>query len=450
MTRWHFIGVGGSGMAPVAHLTAARGIEISGSDRAASKYFLALQESGANVVVGHDPSLVDGADAVVVSTAIRDTNPELARARELGIPVKHMSEALVEAFAGKRIVAVAGTHGKTTTSAMVVRALHGAGIDASFMIGAKVFGVDGAVAGGFVGASDVAVVEADESNGSFLRYHPEVGIVLNMEPDHLDFHGSVEALYGAFREFMGTCGTVVACAEDATVMTTAAHAGTTVVTYGAESSAADVRVGPRSLSAAGRTWDLDVPIPGAHNRLNAAAAIEAAVLMGADRDLAVAALAGFSGTGRRFQLRGEAAGVRVIDDYAHHPTEVAAVISAARDAGAGRLVVLFQPALFTRTLEHRQAFADALSIPDADIVMAGVYGDREDPIPGVTSQSVVDLMRLPESSTARAVEDLEEAAHEAARLARPGDTLLTVGSGTVTKAPDWILADLAGGQDGAS
>ena len=445
--RWHFIGVGGSGMSAVARLVAAKGVDVTGSDRGESAYFAALRDAGMDVRIGHDVSLVEGAgsmdraDAVVISTAIREDNPELARARELGISVLHRSEALVWALEGLSLVAVAGTHGKTTTSAMTACALHGAGIDASFAVGARVFGVPGAVAGGYAGTSTVGVVEADESDGSFLRYHPHVGIITSIEPDHLDYYGTAEALHAAFGEFARSCEVLVAHGADPVVARIAADAATSgvrVVTYGT-GDGWTIEVTPDAVIGAGVTFPLAVPLPGDHNRLNAAAAWAAAVEMGADPSHAAAALADFAGTGRRFQFRGEAAGVRVIDDYAHHPTEVAAVIAAARAAGAGHLVVLFQPALFTRTRDHYAGFASALSVANADIVLAPVHGDREDPIEGVNSELIAAGIAGP----VVVATSLEDAAHAAARLAREGSTVLTVGSGTVTRAPDWILAELA-------
>jgi len=393
-----------------------------------------------DVRVGDDPDRVDGADAVVVSTAVRESNPELARARELGIEVIHRSEALVWALEGLTLVAVAGSHGKTTTSAMTAWALHGAGIDASFAVGARVFGVPGAVAGGYAGSSGVGVVEADESDGSFLRYRPRVGIITSIEPDHLDHYGSVDRLHAAFGDFARSCDVVIAHAGDPVVVRVvqdAREVGTRVVTYGTQDDL-DVVVTPQNVVGFGSEYPLAVPLPGEHNRLNAAAAWAAAVELGADPRAAAAALATFGGTGRRFQFRGEAGGVRVIDDYAHHPTEVAAVISAARAAGAGHLVVLFQPALFTRTRDHFANFASALSVDDADVVLAPVHGDREDPIEGVDSQLIADHMTVP----AKVAGSLEEAARFAAEFAVPGSTVLTVGSGTVTNAPDWILEQL--------
>ncbi|WP_062076428.1 UDP-N-acetylmuramate--L-alanine ligase [Demequina globuliformis] len=443
MSRVHFIGVGGSGMSAVARLTAAAGHEVSGSDQRVSHYFEALRDAGMNVTIGHDAANVEHVDQVVISTAVRETNPELARARERGIEVVHRSEALARALDDRRLVAVAGSHGKTTTSAMVSHALHGSGIDASFAVGARVFGIEGAVAGGYAGESDVAVVEADESDGSFLRYHPDVAILLNVEPDHLDHYGTVERLHEAFTTFASDCRVLVVCADDPTAMTIARRArgaGVTVVSYGR--SDADVVVTDTGWSRGGVDYEVHVPVPGDHMKLNAAAAWAAAVESGADATQAARALESFGGTGRRYQFRGEADGVRVIDDYAHHPTEVAALLGAARAAGAGHLVVLFQPALFSRTQLHAANFANALSIEDAHIIIAGVHGDREDPIPGVTSDSILSHMTVPASSSAVVVEDLREAAHQAVASAHRGDVVLTVGSGPVTYAAEWILEAL--------
>jgi len=445
--RVHFIGVGGSGMSAVARLIAARGYEVSGSDRGESAYFRALRNAGMDVRVGHDPALVDGAVAVVVSTAIRESNPELARARELGIAVWHRSEALVRALEGQRLIAVAGTHGKTTTSAMVAHVLHRCGVDTSYAIGARVFGIEGAVAGGYAGTSGIAVVEADESDGSFLRYTPEVAILTNVEPDHLDYYGTVEAMEEAFSAFAASATTLVVCADDEHAMriaraSGAAHGDQTILTYG-HAADADIVVSKHAITRGAHTFPLALTMPGDHNRLNASAAWAAATAVGADLLQAAQALGSFAGTGRRYQLRGTVGDVNVIDDYAHHPTEVAAVLSAARESGVGRMVVLFQPALFSRTLVHFASFAKALSLDHVDVVIAGVHGDREDPIAGVNSQLIAAQVQPGIGSTVAVVEDLREAADYAATLVRPGDTVLTVGSGTVTLAADWILQALA-------
>lgn len=449
--RFHFIGVGGSGMSAVARLVAARGVDVTGSDKKRSAYFSALEAAGVDVRVGHDADIVDGADVVVISTAVRESNPELERARSLGTDVWHRSEALAWALTGKRLVSVAGSHGKTTTSALVAHVLHTCGVDASYAVGARVYGVEGAVAGGYGGAAPEAVVEADESDGSFLRYDTSIALVLNVEPDHLDFYGSFEAVESAFVDFASRAPLVIACADDAgaaRVADAAESAGSRVIRYGvatsniADAGRVDVRVDEESVTWGDLSVPLTVPIPGAHQRLNAAAAWAAAVELGLDPARAAAAVASFAGTGRRFELRGEVNGVRVIDDYAHHPTEVAAVLAAVRSAGAGRLVVVFQPALFTRTRDLGAEFGKALSIGDATIILAPVHGDREDPIPGVTSQLIADSLVLDAGSTLEMADDLADAASRAASAVRPGDTVMTIGSGTVTEAAGWIVAAL--------
>ena len=448
--RFHFIGVGGSGMSAVARLVAARGIDVTGSDKKRSAYFSALEAAGVDVRVGHDAGLVSGADVVVISTAVRESNPELERARSLGIDVWHRSEALAWALSGKRLVAVAGSHGKTTTSALVAHVLHTCGVDASYAVGARVYGVEGAVAGGYGGVAMEAVVEADESDGSFLRYDASIAIVLNVEPDHLDFYGSFEAVERAFVGFASKAPVVIACADDpgsARVADAAEAAGSRVIRYGISpaqkgATRADVQVDGDSVTWGDLAAPLVVPVPGVHQRLNAAAAWAAVIELGVDPGLAAAAVASFAGTGRRFGLRGEVDGVRVIDDYAHHPTEVAAVLAAARSAGAGRLIVLFQPALFTRTQQFGAEFGKALSIDDAAIILAPVHGDREDPIPGVSSQLIADAVVLGEGATLELGDDLADAARRAAAAARPGDTVMTVGSGTVTEAASWIVSAL--------
>jgi UDP-N-acetylmuramate--alanine ligase len=437
-------------MSAVARLVAARGVDVTGSDKKRSAYFSALEAAGVDVRVGHDPELVTGADVVVISTAVRESNPELERARTLGIDVWHRSEALAWALAGKRLVSVAGSHGKTTTSALVAHVLHTCGVDASYAVGARVYGVEGAVAGGYGGGAVEAVVEADESDGSFMRYDTAIAIVLNVEPDHLDFYGSFAAVERAFVDFASKAPLVIACADDpgsARVADAAEAAGSRVIRYGASSlsapaARADVLVNADSVAWGDVSVPLVVPIPGIHQRLNAAAAWAAVVELGVDPGRAAAAIATFAGTGRRFELRGEVDGVRVIDDYAHHPTEVAAVLAAARSAGAGRLIVLFQPALFTRTQALGAEFGTALSIDDAAIILAPVHGDREDPIPGVSSQLIADAVVLGAGATLELADDLADAASRAAAAARPGDTIMTIGSGTVTEAAGWIVTAL--------
>ncbi|MCJ7826772.1 MAG: UDP-N-acetylmuramate--L-alanine ligase, partial [Demequinaceae bacterium] len=442
--RVHFIGVGGAGMSAVAYLLSRRGVSVSGSDGADGPYLRALAEAGIEVEVGHDSSAIDGATEVIVSSAIRESNPELAAARAAGIPVIHRSEGLLRAVEGMRLIAVAGAHGKTTTAAMAVRALHGAGIDATFAIGAPVFGGVGAVGGAYAGESNVAVIEADESDGSFLAYEPEVAIITNVEADHLDHYGTLEALEDAFVAFAGRARLLVACADDegaGRVVTRIRGSEVAVVTYGS-GTAADVILDERGVERDGFRTPIRIPQPGWHNRLNAAAAWTAAVALGADGGMAAKGLSSYAGAGRRFEHRGTEDGVEVYDDYAHHPTEIVALLKAARAHASGRLVLLFQPHLYSRTRLLAERFAAALTVPDADVIVTGIYGAREEPEPGVSGDTIGRLVTPPEGGTFRVIEDLDEAALEAARLAKTGGMVLTVGAGSVTDAADRILEEL--------
>ncbi len=447
--RVHLVGVGGVGMSAVALLLAARGVPVSGSDARDSAVLAALRDAGVRVHVGHDAAHVAAVDTVVVSSAIRETNPELAEARARGLRVLHRSLALASLMTGRRTVAVAGAHGKTTTSAMLAGILAAAGRDPSYAIGAA---VDGPV-GARHGDGDVVVAEADESDGSFLAYSPEVAIVTNVEPDHLDHYGTREAFedaFAAFAERVVPGGTLVLCLDDDGARRLAARAadrGVQVVGYGMAPDAA-VRLGEWRADGGGGsvvvtdTRDgtrvvLELRVPGAHNGLDAAAAWTAARLLGVPADVAAAALTEFRGTGRRFDDRGTRGGVRVVDDYAHHPTEVAALLGAARAvAGAGRVLVLFQPHLFSRTRAFAREFAAALAVADLAVV-TDVYAAREDPDPAVTGALITDAMP---AGRGLFVADRQEAAATVGRLARPGDLVLTVGAGDVTELAPVVLA----------
>ncbi|MFF3064370.1 UDP-N-acetylmuramate--L-alanine ligase [Oerskovia sp. NPDC057915] len=470
----HLVGIGGAGMSVVARLLVARGVRVQGSDAKDSAVVEALRSDGVTVHVGHDARNVEGADTLVLSSAVRPDNPELVAARAAGLRVLHRSEALAALMALGRSVAVAGAHGKTTTSAMVATTLRSAGLDPSFAIGGSVITSDGAVPGGHLGAGDVVVAEADESDGSFLNYAPTIAVVLNVEPDHLDHYGSREAFEQAFVDFaqrIAPGGFLVACADDPGARTLAdAHraSGGRVVTYGtspgSDARLSDVRPDgatgvaarltvtgeaegrdARALVGAPdvlepRSHDLRLQVPGAHNALNAAAAVATAILLGVSTEQAVAGVGEFLGTGRRFESRGEAGGVRVVDDYAHHPTEVAALLAAARPVAAGgRVLVLFQPHLFSRTRTFAREFADALSLAD-EVVVTGVYAAREDPDPTTGSWTITDLMA---GGVVRGVEDRFEAARAIAASARPGDLLLTVGAGDVTELGAVVLDALS-------
>lgn len=458
--RVHLVGVGGAGMSAIAPLLAARGLTVSGSDAQDGPALAGLRAAGVRVHVGHDAAHVEDVDTLVVSSAVRAANPEVVRARERGVPVLHRSEALASLMTGRDAVAVAGAHGKTTTSAMIATALVHTGADPAFAIGGVVHSAEGTLGGSRHGEGPF-VAEADESDGSFLAYEPLVAVVTNVEPDHLDHYGSREAFEDAFLRFVERVrpgGLLVACADDPGAARLVARSreelhrrGAEVVTYGV-GQGADVRVGASRPTADGR-WEvvltpsegapvtLHLRVPGAHNALDAAAAWCALRRLGVGAGVAAAGLDAFVGTGRRFEDRGTAAGVRVVDDYAHHPTEVAALLAAAREvAGEGRVLALFQPHLYSRTRTFAAQFGAAFDLADV-VVVTDVYAAREDVDPAVTGALVADAVPTP--GKARFVPDRVAAAHAVAAEARPGDLVLTVGAGDVTELGPVVLAALA-------
>ena len=434
--RVHFIGIGGVGMSAVARIMVARGLPVSGSDAKDLPVMAELAAAGARIAVGYDAANLADAQTVVAGSAIRPDNPELAAARAAGLPVLHRSEALAATMAQDTAITVAGTHGKSTTTSMITVLLQGAGLDPSFAIGANVpaLGVNAAS-----GTSPVFVAEADESDGSFLNYRPQIAVVTNVEPDHLDHYGTAEAVYASFDRFTALLpadGLLVACADDdgarALALRTRERANTRVVLYGTAEDA-EVKLhdgGPGDVwitTPAGR-FALDLQVPGRHNALNAAAAFAVALELGIAPEAAAGALANFSGAARRFEFKGEVGGVRVYDDYAHHPTEVRAALAAARSVAGDRQVhVLFQPHLFSRTREFAQEFAEALNAADTALVL-DIYPAREDPIPGVTSQLIADHL----GSRGRLVGAGREAVQAVLDAAAPGDIVLTAGAGDVT------------------
>ena len=447
--RVHLVGVGGAGMSGIARILLARGARVSGSDAKDSLALKALNALGASTFVGHDAAHVpDDVEAVVVSTAIRPGNPEVVRARELGVPVEPRAAALAALMRGYRGVAVAGTHGKTTTTSMVTVALQACGADPSFAIGGD---LNEAGSNAHHGTGDVFVAEADESDGSFLRYEPEVAVLTNVEPDHLDHYGTGEAYAAAFAEFAALpTGLLVACADDAGAMAAAAHARCRVVTYGT-SADADLRVESVLLTGTRSSFELVdrgrrlgvcwLSVPGRHNVLNAAAAVATGLGLGLPLAELRAGLQSFRGARRRFEPRGEAAGVRVYDDYAHHPTELVATLRAAREvAGAGRLVVAFQPHLYSRTQAFADEFGAALGLADEVVVME-VYAAREDPVAGVSGRIVAAAVPLPPEHVVFEPSWAAVAGHLAGR-ARPGDVVLTLGAGDVTQLAPEVLAAL--------
>jgi UDP-N-acetylmuramate--alanine ligase len=452
--RVHLIGIGGAGMSGIARILLARGAEVSGSDAKQSRAVLALQALGARVGVGHDAANLPQAPAtVVVSSAIRASNPELAAARERGLQVVHRAQALAALTAGRRLAAVTGTAGKTSTTSMLTVALQHCGLDPSFAIGGD---LASSGSGAHEGTGDIFVAEADESDASFLAFSPRVAVVTNVEADHLDHYGSPAAYLAAFESFLDRIvpgGALITCADDpgaANLAGIAEARGVPVRRYGraagADALLTDFRpdgTGSRiALRHAGAEHLLRLSVPGEHMALNALGALLAGVELGADAPTLLAGLAAFDGVRRRFEFIGRTGGVAVYDDYAHHPTKVAAQLRAARDvvAGRGRVLVAFQPHLYSRTREFAAAFGAALGLAD-EVVVLQVYGAREDPEPGVSGALVAEAVTLP-ADRVHYVPRWEEVPAVVAGVARSGDLVITMGAGDVTVLAPEILLEL--------
>jgi UDP-N-acetylmuramate--alanine ligase len=457
--RVHFLAIGGAGMSGVARIMLARGIRVTGSDAKDVPVLKALESEGAGVWVGFHEAHQERADAIVMSSSIRDDNVELAAARRRGVPVLHRAQGLAALMHGRRPVAVAGANGKTTTTSMLTVALQGCGLDPSFAVGGEL-AKHGTNA--HDGSDDVFVVEADESDGSFVVYRPEVAIVTNVQPDHLDFYSSftvVQAAYDAFVRTIRPEGLLVTCADDAGAVALADRAraaGTRVLTYGFDASADVVLDQHQQDGVTSSVTILDegverrmtLGVPGRHNALNAAAAYAAAVHgLGQAPDQVLAGLASFTGTRRRFEPKGEAGGVVVVDDYAHNAGKVAAVVETAKDlvGDTGRLVVVFQPHLYSRTRDFAAELGTGLSPADV-VVLMDVYAAREDPLPGVSGRLVADAVtRARPEVEVHYLPSWSEVAGRVAGLVRPGDLVLTVGAGDVTMIGPEVLRILGEG-----
>ncbi len=448
--RVHLIGIGGAGMSGIARILLARGTPVSGSDARDSTTLSALRALGARVHAGHAPEQVAGVDTVVVSTAIREQNPELVEARRLGLRVLPRAAALGALMSGRQGIAVAGTHGKTTTTSMLTVALQRCGADPSFAIGGD---LNDAGSNAHHGTGSLFVAEADESDASFLLLAPDAAIVTNVDVDHLDFHGTPEAYVGAFDDFVGGIrrgGFLVTCADDfgsAALADRARARGITVHTYGT-SAGADLRLTDLSARPRGSAYraaldgtqigKVQLSVPGDHLALNSAAALLTGIRLGQPGGLLREGLTAYSGVRRRFEFKGVADGVRVYDDYAHHPTEITAQLRTARQVAAGgRLIVVFQPHLYSRTLQFAEQFGVALGLADEVVVME-VYGAREAPLPGVTGALVAAHVPLPPAQL-QVQPSWSAVATSVAQRARPGDLVLTLGAGDVTMIGPEVL-----------
>ncbi|MBC9944859.1 UDP-N-acetylmuramate--L-alanine ligase [Leucobacter sp. cx-328] len=438
--RVHFVGIGGSGMSGIARMMHEAGVQVTGSDRSSTYSTAALEAIGIPVKIGHDAAHVGDADTLVVTGALWQDNPEYQRALAEGKPVLHRSQALAWLARGRRVVSVAGAHGKTTSTGMVVTGLLGTGADPNFVNGGIIesLGVSSSA-----GQDDLFVIEADESDKSFLLYDTSVALITNVDPEHLDFYGSREAFMQAFVDFASAARELVVISSDdpgaLEVLATLRANGVEVPirTFG-EAVDADVRIvsvddsGPVkfTVEVAGERYDAQLSVFGKYNAINAAGALAVLVGLGVEPGPALEAIATFGGTKRRFEFHAEVAGVRVYDDYAHHHTEVQALLEAARAAaGAGRVIAIHQPHLYSRTSLFHKEFAQVLEAGADHTVVLAVDGAREDPVAGVTGELVANDFVDPANVAYRP--EWQDAADYLAEIAQPGDLMVTMSCGTV-------------------
>jgi UDP-N-acetylmuramate--alanine ligase len=447
--HFHFIGIGGAGMSGIARIMLAKGQVVSGSDAKESAVTSQLQTLGAQIFIGHSDINQAGADVVVVSSAISPKNPELLAAQARGARVMPRAEALALVMAGKQSVAVAGTHGKTTTTSMLTVALQRSGMDPSFAIGGM---INNSGTNAHHGSGDIFVAEADESDGSFLAYKPLGAIITNLELDHVDHFASLEELTSAFVDFIESIapnGFLVACGDDANVqslLADIAREDLRVLTYGSENPLNDFQLSRIHLEPTSSTarvthkgkvlGELELCIPGQHNLLNASAALAAAFALGVPLGDVLVGLSEFSGSRRRFELKGTVNKIRVIDDYGHHPTEVRVTLETARRyAGSGRVFVIFQPHRYTRTQMFAVEFGKALDLAD-QIFLLEVYAASEEAIPGVSS---ITIARGHSSEKFHYQPSMIEVIDQVGAAVLPGDVVVTLGAGDVNSLAPVLL-----------
>jgi len=446
--RVHFIGIGGAGMSGLARIALSHGIKVSGSDAKDSNVVVALRALGANVSVGHKSENVDGADLIVFSTAISENNPERLRALELGLPIIARATALALLMSESKSIAVAGTHGKTTTSSMLTVALQATGADPSFAIGGT---ITASGSNAHRGTGDFFVAEADESDGSFVAYHPYGAIITNIEHDHVDFFADESAVFEVFTEFVTTIdseGFLIYCNDDkGSRKLGSTVTNTRTFTYGT-SPDSDLVIDQITLlplgSSARAIWHgkvigkLELSVPGHHNLMNAAAALAAGIVLDQAPAEMIDGLATFKGAGRRFEIKGTVNGIRVIDDYGHHPTEIEVTLTAARRfAGEGRLIVVFQPHRYSRTKAFIDNFATTLDLAD-EVIVLEIYAASEKPIAGISSEAIVEKM-----THGKFIPNFIDAVDAVVKSAKPGDVVITLGAGDVSSLAPIIVEELA-------
>ena len=448
----HFIGIGGAGMSGIARIMLAKGFNISGSDKNDSSLLTSLKALGAEIFVGHDAQNLGEAELVIISSAIAETNPELLAAKARSIQVVQRANALAWLMSESTSIAVAGTHGKTTTTAMLTVALQSAGLDPSFAIGGT---INTAGTNAHSGSGSIFIAEADESDGSFLAYQPTGAIITNIELDHVDHFADEAAVFEVFEHFVSSIkknGFLVACGDDPGVKTLLKRINRPdlkILLYGKDESndfrMSKIALAPTtsiaSISSTGKKLgELQLSLPGEHNLLNSLAAFAAATEVGAAEDKLILGLKSFTGTRRRFELKGEVAGVKVIDDYGHHPTELTVTLIAAKNlAQSGRVIVVFQPHRYSRTAAFAPAFATALKIADFTFLLE-VYAASEKPISGVSSLLIAKNLSATE---VKFEPSMLAVVNEVAAMAKSGDVIITLGAGDVSSLGEPILQALS-------
>jgi UDP-N-acetylmuramate--alanine ligase len=455
----HFVGIGGIGMSGIAEVLLSLGYEVSGSDLRASPTTERLTQLGARVLIGHKASNVVGAKALVVTSALDENNPEVAEARRLQIPVIARGEMLAELMRLKFGIAVAGSHGKTTTTSMVATILNAAGLDPTVVVGGRVGSMGGSNAR--VGKSQFLVVESDESDGSFLKLAPIVAVVTNIDREHLDHYASIDEIREAFTDFVNKVpfyGAAIVCMEDPNIQRIFPDIRRRTITYG-RTAQVDLEIQDVRLEARGsefhvsrRGEDLGIfqlKLPGIHNVLNATAALGVGLEMDLSVDRIREGLAQFTGVDRRFTIRGVEGGVTVIDDYGHHPTEVKATLAAARLSDYKSIRVLFQPHRFTRTKFLLDDFGTAFHQAD-DVYLLDIYAASENRIEGVSGEALADKVRSYGHRSVHYVRGMAEGIKAIAAAAEPGDLIITLGAGNVSQAGDKILEKLKEAADGTA
>jgi UDP-N-acetylmuramate--alanine ligase len=451
--QFHFTGIGGIGMSGIAEILLNLGYQITGSDAKLTPITERLSSLGAKVFEGHSATNIDGAKALVVTSAVKADNPELLEARRLGIPIIPRGELLAELMRMKYGIAVAGSHGKTTTTSMVATILSHAALDPTVVVGGRVGTMGGSNAR--LGKSSFLVVESDESDGSFLKLSPILAVVTNIDREHLDHYKDIDEIRSAFTEFVNKVpfyGAAIVCLDDDNVQQILPSVKRRIVTYGMGAQA-NLVITHSSCGHLSSTFslrlrdqelgDFHVSVPGVHNVLNATAAVAIGLELEIEPDVIREGLAKFSGVDRRFQQRGQEKGVTVIDDYGHHPTEIRATLAAARDCRFERIHAIFQPHRYTRTMHLMDEFARSFHAAD-HVYLLDIYGASEKPIEGVTSEALADRMRSFGHRSVEFVGSIDKAAEAVAANAKEGDAVLTLGAGNVWQTGDRLLQKLRG------